>query len=146
MDNIKLKPKYPNNPFGPLEREGTSITISGHAAEGTLLYPGDNSNKLWKYEVSFHDGDKPICEPKIFPGDFRICDENEEGHLKSGSPIVYFWLFIDSKDDAIFLVLSRKPQHTDQVVFERIGRLDQDPERFNKMLNLMGKKQSFVLV
>lgn len=69
MENIKLNLKNPENSFGPLNKEGTSITITGYAAEGTLLYPGVNSNKLWKYEVSFHDGDKPICEAKTFPAD-----------------------------------------------------------------------------
>lgn len=146
VEDIKLNLKNPDNPFGPLNKEGTSITINGYAAEATLLYPDDGSNKLWKYDVSFHDGDKPLFEPIGFPGDFRICDENEEGHIKSGSPIVCFWLFIDSDQDAIFLVLSQKPQYTDQVVFERIGRFHLNPERFSKMKHLMEKKQSFVLV
>lgn len=152
VENINLNLRNSENPFGPLEKEGASITINGYATEGTLLYPDNDSTELKKYAVSFQDGDKPICEAVNFPGDFRIYDENEEGHVKSGSSIVCFWLFTTppnqeyESNSAIFLVLSQKPQYADQVVFERIGRLDLNPERFNKVKHLMGQKQSFVLV
>lgn len=149
IEEYKLNFKNPEDETGPLKQEGTSITITGSAVKGTLLYD-DNWPEPWKpgiYDVALRDN-KGIGGR--FQADFRISDESLEGHLKPGSPIVLFWLFTaPSSEDvptAIFLVLSQKVHEAGRTEFERIARFDMSPDQFNSIKDLLVKESTFCLV
>lgn len=123
IKNYELTPKNPEdgNKIGPLKQGGASITITGSAVKGILLYDdnGLDLNNPWKYGVA-------LCDSKrihgVFQADFTICDKRQEGHVRTGSPVVLFWLFTlpwmpsfrdpTRNPNAVFLVLSQKAHTT----------------------------------